>query len=241
MRLEPLETDCPIIVEDVTFSTGPYALQGELAYASDRAHTLAVIAGPHPLLGGNLHNNVVRALGDGLAERGMATLRFNYRGVGRSLGPRIDFLAHLSQFWATSHVPDESDLWRDVQAAVDFLNRSAGSDKPLILIGYSFGCSLLPQVRIESEPAAYILIAPTVTKHDYEAYLQLPSPVLVIASEDDFVTSRQQLDSWFERLPRGKLLVRMPMDNHFFRGHEPWLVETVEGFVEEQTGSGSEV
>ncbi len=103
-----------------------------------------MLAGSHPLLGGNMHNNVVRGLGDGLAEGGWATLRFNYRGVGRSEGPRVDVARHMAEFWQTSHVRGEMDLWQDVQAAVEFLRSVIDPALPLALIGYSFGCALLP-------------------------------------------------------------------------------------------------
>ena len=46
----------------------------------------AVITHPHPLFGGDMANNVVLTAVRALAARGMTTLRFNFRGVGRSTG-----------------------------------------------------------------------------------------------------------------------------------------------------------
>src|SRR5581483_10498521 len=167
-----------IVVETVQFATGPYKLEGELAYANPpffppargdeegRMRGGVVLAGSHPLLGGNMHNNVVRGLGDGLAEQGWATLRFNYRGVGRSEGPRVDVAQHMAQFWKTSHVEGEMDLWQDVQAAAAYIRPIIGSARPLILIGYSFGCALLPSLCRTEAPAAVVLIAPPLGKHD---------------------------------------------------------------------------
>jgi alpha/beta superfamily hydrolase len=227
-----LQGDLPVVVEDLDFPAGRFLLQGELAYpTAGRAVGTAVLAGPHPLLGGNLHNNVVRGLGDGLAAHGLATLRFNYRGVGRSQGPAVDVAQHLARFWETSHVPDELDLSEDVQGAVGFLRRVAGPDLPLALIGYSFGCALLPSVRVNPDPAVLILVAPTVSKHDYDSYLSVRHPKLVIASEDDFATDAAELRRWFSRLPAPKHLIHQRRDNHFFRGEEAWLVESVLDFL----------
>jgi len=224
----------PLVVEAVSFQAGPYRLRGELAYGEAAATAgAAVLAGPHPLLGGNMHNNVVRGLGDGLAERGFVTLRFNYRGVGQSQGPPVDVAAHLAQFWKTSHVPDEMELRHDVQAATNFLHQAAGPVPCLALIGYSFGCALLPFIHVEAK-APRVLIAPTIGKHDYQSFQACTSPTLVIASEDDFATDADGLRQWFDRLAAPKRLVQARLDNHFFRGHEAWLVETVWQFLEEQ-------
>ena len=67
---EPCVSD-DVIVEGVRFRAGAAELRGELVYPealSPRGRV--VLAGPPPLLGGALRNNVVRALGDGLAARG---------------------------------------------------------------------------------------------------------------------------------------------------------------------------
>src|SRR5262249_26858019 len=165
---------------------------------------------------------------------GLATLRFNYRGVGRSQGPPVDIARHMAEFWKTSHVPGEMDLWQDLQGAIDFLSDVVGPAQPLSLIGYSFGCALLPFVRLPRPPAALVLIAPPLGKHAHREYASAQSPLLVIVSENDFTLDLALLRPWFDQLPPAKRLVQAPLDNHFFRGHEPWLVETVSAFLKEQ-------
>ncbi len=231
----PLADARSTVIEGVQFPAGAHLLEGELAYPEETDGLLGgvVLAGSHPLLGGNMHNNVVRGLGDGLAERGLATLRFNYRGVGRSEGPSVDVARHMAEFWETSHVAGEMDLWRDVQGAVDFLCPLTGAGRPLVLIGYSFGCALLPSVRPSEPPAALVLIAPPLGKHDYSEFEKVKSPLLVIVSEGDFTLEPARLRRWFDRLAAEKELVQAPRDNHFFRGHEPWLVDTVSAFLKE--------
>ena len=136
-----------VVVELVRFSAGEHQLEGELVYPEEGEIVGAVLlAGPHPLLGGSRRNNVVRALGDGLAGFGLAALRFNYRGVGGSEGPPLDTATHLARFWETSRVPDEAHHQDDLAAALDFLRSVTGDHLPLALVGYSYGCSLLPGV-----------------------------------------------------------------------------------------------
>lgn len=224
----------PIVAEVVRFQAGPYRLHGELAYPESGAACGAIVlAGPHPLLGGNMENNVVRCLGSALAQQGFATLRFDYRGVGQSQGPPIDVARHLAEFWQTSHVAGETDSWEDVQAACDFLHDAAPPGAPLALAGYSFGCSLLPYVQRSdgADLAGLVLVAPTIGKHDYSSFRSVHRPMLVVAAPDDFATDAARLDAWLATLPMPCALVRQPCDNHFFRGHEDWLAEVVGRFL----------
>ena len=240
-------------VERVRFLAGPYALEGELAYPDAGAATAGAVllVGPHPLLGGTLHNNVVRGLGDGLAARGWVTLRFNYRGVGGSEGPAVG-AAELTDFWRDSRVAGEKDYGDDVRAAADFLLGVVGPDVPLALVGYSFGCTLL---EAADRPGVQVLVAPAVSAHAFEARsasegipslalrasMTVPSlalracvPSLVIAPHGDFAANEGQLAAWLDRLAPPCEVLRPRLDGHFFRGHEDWLVDAVSDFLDRQ-------
>ncbi len=82
----------------------------------------AVLAHPHPLYGGSLHNPVVFHADRALHRAGFATLRFNFRGVGRSEGFHDDGRGEPA----------------DVGAAVAWL-RDRAPGVPLFVVGYSFG------------------------------------------------------------------------------------------------------
>src|SRR5207302_716782 len=142
----------------VRFPAGPFTLEGELAYPVTEAPAGAVVlAGPHPLLGGTMHNNVVRRLGDGLAGQGLVTLRFDYHGHG-------DLARQMAEFWLHSTVKGEERHEDDLLGAVAFL-RSVVPEAPLALAGYSFGCTLLPAAARAHPVSALVLVAPTVGKH----------------------------------------------------------------------------
>ncbi len=224
-----LVPDEAMVIEAVRFPSGKYRLEGELVYAeSGDPLSGAVLAGPHPLLGGTMSNNVVQGLADGLARRSIATLRFNYRGTGASDGPRAEVEANLVEFLMTSHVPEEPAYGEDVLAASTFLREVLGNCPALV--GYSFGCSLLPAAAAPNVPL--VLIAPTLDTHDYAAFSAVKNPLLVVASEDDFAANASRVRRWYEQLccPRRLLLGRF--DNHFFRGHEQELAEIVFDFLE---------
>ncbi len=225
-----------VVVEAVRFRSGDRLLSGELAYPDGAAPVAAsLVVGPHPLLGGTMTNNVVRGLGDGLARRGLVTLRFDYRGVGDSEGSPAEVTDRLTEFWSTSRTSDETDYRDDAVAAAEFLGRLRGA-LPLTLVGYSFGCSLLPEIAGVDSGTPLVLVAPTVGTHEYESFINHSAPKLVISPEGDFAASAGRVRVWFGRLPPPKRLLAPRMDGHFFRGHEEWLTETVGRFIAENGG-----
>jgi alpha/beta superfamily hydrolase len=219
---------CPLdqVVETVRIPAGEGLLDGELLYpAAGRPAAAVVLAGPHPLLGGGLHNNVVCGLTDGLSRRGLAALRFAYRAAGG----RQERARQMAQFWQTSHAAGEAEYADDLRAAAAFLAGAVGPGTPLVLAGYSFGCSLLPAA---GEAAAFVLVAPTLGRHDLGGFADSGSPKLVIAPVGDFALDEAQLPGWFDRLPGPKRLVRPRHDGHFFRGQEEVLAQEVFSFLE---------
>src|SRR5215467_10004891 len=54
--------------------------------AGEPAAMAAVVCHPHPLFGGTMHNKVVYQAAKALDALGLAVLRFNFRGAGKSEG-----------------------------------------------------------------------------------------------------------------------------------------------------------
>jgi|GEM_PF-116719 len=84
---------------------GPYQLEGLLSLTDGDPKGLALICHPHPLYQGTMHNKVVTTLARAAAECGYASLRFNFRGVGKSEGSYGEGIGELE----------------DAKAALDFL------------------------------------------------------------------------------------------------------------------------
>jgi alpha/beta superfamily hydrolase len=82
----------------------------------------AVVCHPHPLFGGTMHNKVVYQTAKSLDSLGLAVLRFNFRGVGKSAG---------------THDNDDGEQG-DVRAALDFLTAEFPA-APQLVAGFSFG------------------------------------------------------------------------------------------------------
>src|SRR5690242_6087330 len=87
-----------------------------------KIHFASVVAHPHPLYQGTMHNKVVYQAAKAIDSLGIPVLRFNFRGVGASEG-------------TYDHGRGEEE---DVRSALDYLGAQF-SGVPLIAAGFSFG------------------------------------------------------------------------------------------------------
>jgi len=220
-----------IIQEQVTFGGTAGCIEATLTYPEQDDPTGAVlIVGPHPMLGGDYDNNVVSSLATRLAENTFLTLRFNYRGVGGSAGATVLSTDNIADFWAHSKIDDETGFAEDAATAGEFLRTAFGCVSHVA--GYSFGAWLGSRWACEIGGVESVtLIAPTISQHDYSHLTISPTPKLVVASSDDFAVPADDLRQQFSTWSAPKRLILEQVDNHFFRGHETWLAETVALFL----------
>src|SRR5947207_3021839 len=61
-------------------------IEGRYHHARGGTAPMALVLHPHPLHGGTMNNKLVYTLYQCFVRRGFSTLRFNFRGVGRSQG-----------------------------------------------------------------------------------------------------------------------------------------------------------
>jgi alpha/beta superfamily hydrolase len=159
----------------------------------------AVICHPHPMHGGTMHNKVVTILERALGELGLDTVRFNFRGVGKSSGTY-----------------DEGDGESEDLASVVAWVRSLRADDALWLAGFSFGSFVALRMAKKLNADALITVAPPVGRWDF-ADIELPDcPWLVVQGEEDEVVNPQHVFDWVENLPVSPQLVRMAETSHFF-------------------------
>src|SRR6185437_9045994 len=58
----------------------------EMITTSGDKQITVIICHPHPLFGGTMGNKVVTTLARTFHDKGLSTIRFNFRGVGKSAG-----------------------------------------------------------------------------------------------------------------------------------------------------------
>jgi len=168
------------------------------AESAARAGT-AILCHPHPLQGGTMQNKVVTTLERSLRELGLATVRFNFRGVGASEGSFDD------------GVGETDDL-----AAIAEWVRKVNPGDVLWLAGFSFGSYVAFRGAKRLDAAQLIQIAPPASRWAFGEVEAPGCPWLVVQGEADEVVDPAAVYAWIDAMAEPPQLIRMPDTSHFF-------------------------
>ena len=206
-------------------------LEGRLAVPSDgMLHPGAVLCHANPAAGGHMDMQLMVAIENSLSELGIATLRYNSRGIGNSEG-------------TVSKTPGKRLVARegiaeteDVGAALEFLGMQEGVDASrLALVGHSFGARItlayLAGNTDHRDISAVVCIGLPVAWRDLSDYGQWPHPKLFITGEKDDFCPPDRLAEFVGGLPEPSTIVTLRNTGHFFEGREEDLADTVGTFL----------
>ena len=184
----------------------------------------AVVCHPHPLYGGTMDNKVVTTVARAMHELGIPTVRFNFRGVGRSAGT---FDAGVG----------ETD---DAATAADW-GAARWPGRRLIIAGFSFGAYVALRLAQQREAAHLVTIAPPMALFDFSSMRPPHCPWLVVQGDADDVVDPHQVIDWVEGLEPRPTLVVMPGVGHFFHGRLQELGDAVRHAVRDPASDASAI
>jgi len=157
---------------------------------------VVVIAHPLPIMGGTMDNKVVTTLAKAFVEMDYAVLRFNFRGVGASVGS----------------YDEGNGETLDAMSVAHFM-RATFPDLPLLLSGFSFGGYVQARAALELHPQRLVLIAPAVGRF---AMPEVPPDTLIIHGDVDEVVALHELLEWAR--PQQLPVIVLSGAEHFFHG-----------------------
>lgn len=177
---------------------------------------VAVVAPPHPQLGGTLYDRVVYHATQGLNRIGCVVWRFNFRGVGTSEG---DFDGGAGEM-------------DDLRAVLDrAVAESPGV--PVWTLGYSFGAWIATAVgAADPRVTRLVAIAPPITGYDFAALEQSPKPKFLIHGERDEMTPLKAVRLFYASLIEPRELVVIDGANHVFDGQASDVADAVADLLE---------
>jgi len=167
------------------------------------ARAAAVVCHAHPLHGGMMHFKLVFRVAKALQEQGLAVLRFNFRGVGRSEGVH-------------DHGVGEQ---KDARAALDELARRFPG-VALVAAGFSFGAVVTQRVAVRDERvrASAALGLPIAHIEDVSFLQSTAGPRLFVQGGNDEFGDAQRIRQVVDPLAEPRSLVVIEGADHYFTG-----------------------
>lgn len=174
-----------------------------------------VVTHPHPLYGGSMDNNVVESMVRAYGEKGYATLRFNFRGVGKSEG-------------AYDNGTGEQE---DVRAAVTYLAQLGKTS--IDLAGYSFGAWVNAQC-IDSlrDVRRMVIVSPPVNFIDFSFLTDCPRIRLVITGSEDDIAPPGMIEEMLPVWSPDAAFRIIKGADHFYGGKTHEIKTAINGLIE---------
>jgi len=181
---------------------------------------IALILHPHPQYGGTMNNKIVYNLFQAFVSRGFATLRFNFRGVGRSQGSFDNGIGELS----------------DAAAALDWLQSFNANASTCWIAGYSFGAWISMQLLMRRpEIAGFISISPPASMFDFSFLAPCPSSGLIVHGTKDDTIAEADVAALAAKLQQQRGIVidyrKIPGATHFYEDKLERLNKEVDTYL----------
>jgi alpha/beta superfamily hydrolase len=176
---------------------------------------VALVCHPHPMFGGTMHNKVVFRAAKAALYSGLPTLRFNFRGAGKSVGTF-----------------DGGDGERDdVRAALDYLARYFPG-LPVCLMGFSFGSWVGLAVGAgNSRVSALVGLGVPVNSSSFDFLREVRKPKLILQGTRDEFGSVAQVSELYDSLPEPKQIHWVEGADHFFAGKLDEVQQVLQEFL----------
>ena len=184
---------------------------------------IALILHPHPKAGGTMQDPVVITLFEMFARHGFSTMRFNFRGVGRSQGQFDAGIAELS----------------DAAYVLDHLESLTEAPSQCWVAGSSFGAYICLQLLMRRpEIDGFIAVAPPANHYDLSFLAPCPASGVIISGDADRVAPPADIDRSLTkvRVQKGEVIERASVAgaNHFFQGKLEELEKTAAGYLKKR-------
>ncbi|MBU2647443.1 alpha/beta hydrolase [bacterium] len=185
--------------EPILFASDNLRIEGLCEHKS--TSRAVIITHPHSLYGGDMYNAVVTTIQKTYADAGYTTLRFNFRGVGRSEG----------------HFDNGIGEQTDLKAAHEFL--SVKGITSIDLAGYSFGSWVAASVACQMDLFEHvILVSPPVSFMDFSGVSHVRHLSLTIVGDRDDFADLATLKKRLSVLNATSPLEILSNTDHFYSG-----------------------
>ncbi|HZD26995.1 MAG TPA: alpha/beta hydrolase [Alphaproteobacteria bacterium] len=206
---------------EVIFAGPAGRIEGRYQPGKEDGAPIALILHPHPRYGGTMNNKVVYNLFQSFLRRGFATLRFNFRGVGRSQGAYDAGVGELS----------------DAAAALDWLQSFNPNAPTCWVAGYSFGAWIGMQLLMRRpEIGGFISVSPPANIFDFSFLAPCPSSGLIVHGTRDETVPEADVATLTQKLQQQRGIIvdyrKIPGATHFYEDKLDKLTKEVDSYLD---------
>ncbi|MFC3713785.1 alpha/beta hydrolase [Sphingoaurantiacus capsulatus] len=203
---------------EVIFPGPDGRLEGRYQPGTRPRAPVAIILHPHP---GTMNNHIVHMLYNAFTKRGFSTLRFNFRGVGRSQGEFDNGIGELS----------------DAASALDWMQQFNPEAQITWVAGFSFGAWIGMQLLMRRpEIKGFISVAPPANLYDFGFLAPCPSSGLIVNGANDEVVTAGGVQKLVDKLKTQRHITIthevVEGANHFFEKEMVELQGLVENYID---------
>ncbi len=205
---------------EVIFNGPDGRLEGRYHHSKTPNAPIALLLHPHPQHGGTMNHKVVYSLYHAFVRQGFSTLRFNFRGVGRSQGRFDNGQGELS----------------DAAAALDWMQTYNANAQGCWVGGYSFGAWIGMQLLMRRpEIEGFIAVSPPANVYDFSFLAPCPASGLIVHGAADEVVPEPSVAKLATKLSsqRNITISYRPMEgaNHFYSQQIEELNAEIDGYL----------
>ena len=100
---------------------------------------LALVAHPHPLMGGTMDNKVAQTMARAFNQLGYVSVRPNFRGVGATAGVHDDGVGEMEDLLHVTDWMRTPSSWNQFEGTAQQAWVQTANTLPLVVSGFSFG------------------------------------------------------------------------------------------------------
>ena len=208
---------------DLLISGPDGKIEAKYHHNNDKTSPIALILHPDPTRGGTMNTKIVFHLYKIFVQKGFSTIRFNFRGVGKSEGLFDDGEGELS----------------DAASILDWLQQYNSNSKICWVAGFSFGSWIAMQLLMRRpELNGFVCVSPPANLRDFNFLAPCPSSGLIIHGDKDNIASFESARILSEKLQKQKKVEitfkTIKGADHFYENHKIEFISVVEDYIKKK-------
>ena len=195
-------------------------IEAKYSHSKNDDSPIVIILHPDPSKGGTMHTKVVFRLYKLFIESGFSTIRFNFRGVGKSDGIFDDGEGELS----------------DAACVLDWLQQYNTNSKTCWVAGFSFGAWIAMQLLMRRpEINGFVSVSPPANMRDFSFLAPCPSPGLIVHGDKDNISSYDSTKILVEKLQKQKKVdiqfKSIKGADHFYENYGEQFSSSIDSYI----------